>query len=186
MSAINVFSHVKRPRVEMVPLIDTFFLLLAFFISSVLAMSVLGGLPIELPAAAHAAKLDPQELVVITLARDGALQLDGQPATLEDLSRRLAADPNRSLLRVAVRADRAVPTGELTTLLDAVRAAGVRRVGLVTQGPLIDPAIGPRPWPWAPSEVPARTGGRGVAPRGGTFDGATALPVGLHEDDHGA
>ena len=132
-------SATRRPiRIEMVPLIDTFFLLLAFFISSVLSMSILGGLPIELPTAAHAAKLDPQELVVITLARDGTLQLNGQAAELAGLAAHLKTGFSPSTLRVAVRADREVPTGELIKVLEAVRAAGVRRAGLVTQGPLID------------------------------------------------
>jgi antitoxin (DNA-binding transcriptional repressor) of toxin-antitoxin stability system len=51
----------------------------------------------------------------------------------------------------------------------------------MTEHELSDPAIGPRPWPWAPSGVPARVGGRDVAPRSGAFDGATGLPVGLHK-----
>ena len=117
----------------MVPLIDTFFLLLAFFISSVLSMSILGGLPIELPRLAHATKLDPTDLVVITIARDGQLQLNGQPVSLDEIAARLQANPHASMLRVAVRADRFVPAGQLLEVLAAVRGAGVHRVGLVTQ-----------------------------------------------------
>ena len=62
---------------------------------------------------------------------------------------------------------------------------------------LLDPAIGPRPWPGAPSAVLQRTGGRDVRPTRGVVEGATGpstgsgsldrsraksrdLPVGLH------
>lgn len=117
----------------MVPLIDSFFLLLAFFVSSVLSMSILGGLPVELPALAHTVKLDPKDLRVITVARDGALQLDGYAIGLEEMAARLQADTHAPSLRVAVRADRSVPSGRLLGVLGAVREAGVQHVGLVTQ-----------------------------------------------------
>ena len=44
----------------------------------------------------------------------------------------------------------------------------------------LDPAIGPRPWPWAPLAVPARAGGRNVRPTRGVGEGTTGMPVGLH------
>lgn len=118
--------------IDMVPLIDTFFLLLAFFISSVLSMSTLKGLPLELPATRQAQQLKPEDLLVVTVAKDGQVQLDGTAVTLEQTTTRLHAASNPSALRVAVRADRAVPTGRLVEVLSAVRTAGVHRVGLVT------------------------------------------------------
>lgn len=127
--------------IEMVPLIDTFFLLLAFFISSVLSMSVLKGLPLELPSARQAERLKPEDLLVVTVAKDGQVQLDGTAVTLEEMSVRLQTTTNPSTLRVAVRADRAVPTGRLVDVLSAVRGAGVRRAGLVTDAVEETPAL---------------------------------------------
>ncbi len=118
--------------IEMVPLIDTFFLLLAFFISSVLSMAVLKGLPLELPATRQAQRLKPEDLLVVTVANDGQVQLDGTAVTLEEMGALLQTTANPSTLRVAVRADRAVPTGRLVEVLSAVREAGVHRMGLVT------------------------------------------------------
>ena len=123
---------IRKTRIEMVPLIDSFFLLLAFFISSALSMSVIGGIPVELPAVGRVMKLEPKDLLVITVARDGQLQFEGQSLTLEDLPTRLKMHPRVSLLRVAVRADRLVPAGRLLEVLSTVRGAGVSRVGLVT------------------------------------------------------
>ena len=117
----------------MVPLIDTFFLLLAFFISSMLSMSVLKGLPIELPRVGQATNLDRQEVVVITITREEQIQMDGEPAGLHEIACRLQGMSTPAAnLRVAVRADRAVPTGRLAEVLEAGRLAGVRRLGLVT------------------------------------------------------
>ena len=118
--------------VEMVPLIDTFFLLLALFISSVLSMSVMKGPPLELPATRHAERLAPDDLLVVTVAHDGQAQLDGTAVTLEEMRVRLQTTANPSAVHVAVRTDRAVPTGRLVEVLSAIRGAGVHRVGLVT------------------------------------------------------
>lgn len=128
----------RKVRIEMVPLIDSFFLLLAFFVSSALSMSILAGLPVELPVLAHTVKLDPKDLRVLTMGRDGLVQLDGEAVTLDEVRARLEADPRASNLRVAVRADRSVPAGRLLEILGSVRGAGVRHVGLVTQ-PLPEP-----------------------------------------------
>lgn len=123
----------RKTRIEMVPLIDSFFLLLAFFISSMLSMSVMKGLPIDLASASASSKLEPRDVVVVTVAANGVLQLDGQLVTVEELSSRLRAKEPVSALYVAVRADRFVPAGQLLPVLGAIRAAGVARVGLVTQ-----------------------------------------------------
>ena len=123
---------IRRAHIEMVPLIDSFFLLLAFFVSSVLSMSVIGGLPVELPRGAHAVKLEPRDMAVVTITRDGQLSLNAQPLSLTQLFEHLKADPRASSLRVAVKTDRAVPSGQLLEVLDVVRGAGVRQVGLVT------------------------------------------------------
>lgn len=123
----------RKIRIEMVPLIDTFFLLLAFFISSMLSMSILKGLPIELPRVGQATNLDRKEIVLITITREEQIQIDGEPAGLHEIAGRLQGMSTPAAnLRVAVRADRAVPTGRLAEVLEAVRLAGVRRLGLVT------------------------------------------------------
>jgi len=123
----------RKIRIEMVPLIDTFFLLLAFFISSMLSMSILKGLPIELPSVGQATSLDRKEVVLITITREEQIQMDGEPAGLHEIASRLQGMSTPvANLRVAVRADRAVPTGRLAEVLEAVRLAGVRRLGLVT------------------------------------------------------
>ncbi len=123
----------RRPRIEMIPLIDTFFLLLAFFISSVLTMEVVGGLPVELPRSIGASKLPQTDRWVVTLGPEGVLQLEGSPVSLEELSQRLQIHPRREALRVGIRADRATPYPWLIQALEAVRGSGVGKVTLMTQ-----------------------------------------------------
>ena len=137
-------SFQPNAQIEMVPLIDAFFLLLAFFISSVLSMTVLEGVPLELPALHQATKLDLEDLIVVTLTEDGRLLLRKDEVGLEGLVEHLRGTEQLETMRVAVRADRAVPTGRLVQVLGAVREAGVSHVGLVTDRAAIE-RVEPRP-----------------------------------------
>ncbi len=123
----------RQPRIEMIPLIDSFFLLLAFFMSSVLTMEVVKGLPVELPKAGAAASLSQEGRRVVTIGREGQIQLDGEGMGLEELVRRLSSDPSRESLRVGIRADESTPYRSVVEVLGAVRRGGAARVTLLTQ-----------------------------------------------------
>ncbi|MBI3322311.1 MAG: biopolymer transporter ExbD [Candidatus Omnitrophica bacterium] len=122
----------RRPRVEMIPLIDCFFLLLAFFMSSVLNMEVVRGLPVELPKAGAASSAPQEGRRVVTIGREGQIQLDGEPVSAEDLVRRLSSDPRREALKVGIRADQGTPYRNVVEVLGAVRRGGVVKVTLMT------------------------------------------------------
>lgn len=115
----------------MVPLIDSFFLLLAFFMSSVLTMEVTRGLPVELPKASAGSTSSEEQRRVVTVTRDGGIQLDGEPVGLPGLKERLFSDPARGSLRVGIRADGGASYEAVVQVLAAVREAGVERVILL-------------------------------------------------------
>lgn len=124
-------SH--KAKIEMVPLIDTFFLLLAFFISSVLTMEVVRGLPVDLPNDRGASnRLDPDRFLV-TITQGGLIEVGGDPVTVEGLQARLGSHPDRQTLRVGLRADRTVHYEQVVQVLEAVQRAGVSRVSLLTR-----------------------------------------------------
>lgn len=122
----------RQPRIEMVPLIDSFFLLLAFFMSAVLSMEVVRGLPVELPKAGAAASLSQEGRRVVTIGREGRVQMDGETMGVEELVRRLSSDPLKESLRVGIRADENTPYRSVVEVLGAVRRSGAARVTLLT------------------------------------------------------
>ena len=121
----------RRPRIEMIPLIDAFFLLLAFFMSSVLSMEVARGLPVELPKAGASSAVSQEGRRVVTVTREGRVQLDGKEVGLALLRERLFSDPKRASLQVGIRADGAADYQRVVQVLGAVRGAGVGRVLLL-------------------------------------------------------
>jgi len=115
--------------INVTPLVDVTLVVLIIFMATA-PMIARRALKLELPKAAQHEKLATDALNV---ALDGGrhLTLSGKDVTPEQLKKALslavAANPGQP---VTVSADKTLPYGEVASLLDDVRAAGVRKVGL--------------------------------------------------------
>jgi biopolymer transport protein ExbD len=123
-------SHSRKPRIEILPLIDIVFLLLVFFIYAMLSMAVHRGLPVNLPVS-RTAEIDKRLIVSVTLKADGTIYVDKQPVELEDLIERLkAAIKAAQEPGVLLFADRTISYQNLFEVLDLIRQAGISRISL--------------------------------------------------------
>ncbi len=106
-------------RVEIMPLIDVIFLLLTFFIYSMVMMVRAEVLPVELHSFASGEPTTVSPAVSITIDRNGSLYLDREPIALEAVLDRMAAlrlaDPNTL---VYVAAEKFGEQDRLPTFLD--------------------------------------------------------------------
>lgn len=112
----------------MIPLIDTFFLVLVFFIYGMLSMVVHRGVPVRLPAASTAT-VDQKDYVAVTLLPDGKILLNERECDLASLGvqlrRQAASDKEKPLY---LNGDKAVPHGRVVEVLDLIRGAGIEKV----------------------------------------------------------
>lgn len=123
----------RKARIEIIPMIDTVFFLLVFFMMASLSMTVNRGLPVKLPAAASGVP-ERKEPVALTLTRAGELYLDKVAVRPESLPARLRqALAASSQLVVIVNADREVPHGRVVAVMDAARQAGVTRLAIAVE-----------------------------------------------------
>jgi len=121
----------KRPRIEMLPLIDIVFLLLVFFIYAMLSMAVHKSLPVALPSSSSA-RLDRSEALSVTLRADGSLYLGREKTSLQGLreSLRQAAVADGREAGVLLFADKSVSYQDLFKVMDQIRSAGITRISL--------------------------------------------------------
>ncbi len=124
----------KKARIEIIPLIDTVFFLLVFFMMSSLSMTVYRGLSVDLPKAATGQAQTPDETAAVTVDREGQTFLNKRPlapaAITAELRTQVAARPD---LLVVLSADEAVAHGRVVEAMDAVRAAGVGRLAVAVK-----------------------------------------------------
>jgi len=120
----------RRPRIEMLPLIDTVFLLLVFFIYGMLSMAVHHSLPVRLPVSSTA-KLDKSELLTVTIKADGSLFVNKNQVSEAEFKRVLLNYKTaRDSTGVLLFADRKVTYQTLFTVLDRIREVGIDRISL--------------------------------------------------------
>src|SRR5438105_15297040 len=80
--------ELKRTKIEIIPMIDTMFFLLVFFMLSSLALARLNGLPVNLPRASTAPKQAPAELT-LTIDKDQQVYVNKEPVAVEDVGTKL-------------------------------------------------------------------------------------------------
>jgi biopolymer transport protein ExbD len=128
---MKVSVQVKRkPRIEMIPLIDLMFLILVSFVYGVFFMSVHRGIPVALPLSSTA-KIEKQLTLTLNIQADGTVFLDKEPVPFENLGEtlKLRATENKET-GVLLFADKNLPYQKLYTVLDLVRMAGLSQVSL--------------------------------------------------------
>jgi len=123
----------KRARIEIIPMIDTIFFLLVFFMVASLSMTLQTGMPVSLPRA-QAAQREALTKVTISLTADGGLYLDQQRIALDALegalARRVRENPR---VVVVLNADERVQHGRVVAAMDAAKRAGAARMAIATR-----------------------------------------------------
>ncbi|MBW1980112.1 MAG: biopolymer transporter ExbD [Deltaproteobacteria bacterium] len=123
----------KRGRIEMIPLIDTVFLLLVFFIYAMLSMVVHRGIRLDLPQASTAA-LDRTDYISISVDASGVIYMDKIPLGLAELKEKLTQKKQlQPQLKVFIAGQRTVDYQNIIEVLDTVRQAGITQVALETK-----------------------------------------------------
>lgn len=108
-------------EINILPMIDVIFSILAFFIISSLFLTRSQGLPVDLPSAQTA---EPEQSVQlnITIEPDGKLFLDKQPIELDNLkgalSEKIAPDSESVVI---INADTKVEHGTVVKVMDRLR-----------------------------------------------------------------
>ena len=123
----------KKARIEIIPMIDTMFFLLVFFMIATLSMTLQKGMPVNLPTAASVTD-DIPEQVSLTLTKNGELFFNKERINVLELEPRL-----QSLLQkgtepsIVINADEEVSHGRVIEVMDTVRTIGITNMAIATQ-----------------------------------------------------
>jgi biopolymer transport protein ExbD len=135
----------RRPRIEVIPLIDIIFFLLATFVMVSLSMVKNQGIPVVLPKAATGQPQQPPgRTATVTITEGGRLYVDREPVTFETLPRRLEAlRAQDQELRVVFNGDELAYFGDVVKALDETRKVGLEKVAIQTTGARVAPPEAP-------------------------------------------
>lgn len=132
------WEQAKKPRarIEIIPMIDVMMFLLVFFV--LISINVIPALGVKttLPTSSQTQDLQTVVTATITLGKDGEMQLNGQPTTLETLAEGIhaleRAKPG-SKVTVIVNGDKTVDMQRLLDVMDAVKEGGFDSLSLASK-----------------------------------------------------
>ncbi len=140
---LNSHTPHKKARIEIIPLIDIMFFLLASFMLVSMSMVKLQKLEPKLPASKTSTAVKKADFVVIGIDKDGKVYYDKDkdPVAVDVVVTRLAPVYAKSKddTKVFINCDKGATYNQLVAVLDAVRGAGIRNVNFaVTKGNSFD------------------------------------------------
>jgi biopolymer transport protein ExbD len=131
--AVSQSSGPKKARIEIIPLIDVVFFLLATFVLFTLSLNKIQSVPINLPKASDQ-KSDSAEPVIIQVSDAGSVYWNRDPISMSEVTPRLLqysqSDPANA--KVLVSGDDRAKFGAMVEVLDRVREAGIAQVSIET------------------------------------------------------
>jgi len=122
------FPH-KKARIEIIPLIDIMFFLLAAFMMASLSMMRLQAIKMDLPTATMAKRDFKPDIVNISFDKAGDISIDKKPMNYVELhnylSNKFRINTN---VPVYISGDKDATHGTVIGVLDIVRREGIQKV----------------------------------------------------------
>ena len=121
-------NGVKKARIDIIPLIDVIFFLLATFVLFTLSLNKIQSVPVDLPQATPSAKPNPEDESVVVQVSDGAtVYWNKELISFADIpSRLISYKASVASPRVLVTGDDKAKYGAMVNALDEVRKAGIQ------------------------------------------------------------
>jgi biopolymer transport protein ExbD len=121
----------KHARIEIIPLIDIMFFLLASFMMVSLSQTHMKGIRVNLPSPNTTANPNPnKDYVSIRVTEGNLIYFDNAPVNDDEVMPRLyqMATANKDI-KVSISAEQQALHGDVIRVLDRVRSAGITKIG---------------------------------------------------------
>ena len=121
----------KHARIEIIPLIDIMFFLLASFMMVSLSQIHMKGIRVNLPAPNTKPNPNPnKDYVAVRVTEGNLVYFDNQPVTDDQILPRLyELFKGNKEVKVSLSAEQNALHGDVITVLDKIRSAGIQHIG---------------------------------------------------------
>ena len=123
-------SEPKKARIEIIPMIDVMMFLLVFFVLISLNVIPALGIPTNLPKSSVPSSIDPEKPLMITVQKNGLVDVDGVSFQYEQLASKLNNVPKTK--NVILKSDAEGRIQDLVRVMDSLKVAGIQKVSIAT------------------------------------------------------
>jgi biopolymer transport protein ExbD len=119
----------KHARIEIIPLIDIMFFLLASFMMVSLSQVTLKGMKVNLPTGSSGKVQNKKDYVSLSVDKDGYYYFDKQKIALEEILPKLQqVYKTNPEAKIFIRGDAEAVHGNVTRMLDQIRSSGFMKL----------------------------------------------------------
>jgi biopolymer transport protein ExbD len=124
----------KHARIEIIPLIDVMFFLLASFMMVSLDMTKIENIKVNVPSATQVQSDFGADMIYIAVDKAGTCWVEKQQITLPDLYAMLKSRFHQNAqLPVYIGGDADTHHGDMVAVLDVARRAGIQKVAFTVE-----------------------------------------------------
>jgi len=124
----------KHARIEIIPLIDIMFFLLASFMMVSISQTTMKGMKVALPRGTSGETQSKKDYVSFSVDRDGYIYWDKEKIEYPDVVTKLRATyATNPEAKIFIRGDREALHGNVTRLLDQIRSSGFTKIAFEIQ-----------------------------------------------------
>lgn len=124
----------KKARIEIVPLIDVIFFLLATFVMVSLSMIQNKGIPINLPMSSSSVLQHNEKQAIVIITEKGDIYFNKQQVSLALLQQEVnALKSNDWNPKVIIQGDVKTSLGDFTAVVDCIRKIGITKIAIQTK-----------------------------------------------------
>ena len=128
----NYQSDSMLSEINVTPMVDVMLVLLIVFMISAPLMQQ--GIQVDLPKTKSPALSEQEKPVIIAVNRNGNVEINGKELQSAQVTEKLRAIfEKREKKEIFIQADRSIPYGTVATVMAQAQAAGIHRIGLVTE-----------------------------------------------------
>jgi biopolymer transport protein ExbD len=124
----------KKARIEIIPLIDVIFFLLATFVLFTLSLNRLSSVPVQLPYSDTTPNPNPPKILKLQISDEDTVYLDGQPYSMKELRYQLTSyqQAHPKDVRILITTDDKALFGQAVAVLDQIRLLNIDQVSIDT------------------------------------------------------
>ena len=124
----------RHARIEIIPLIDIMFFLLATFVMVSLSMVKSHGVPVRLPSTATGQHIEHKDFSTISVTASGQVYIDKEEVSLAQLGLKLAAlRADNEEFKIFINGDEDARLGLAIEVLDTARSLGITKIAFETR-----------------------------------------------------
>ncbi len=141
MEFVSPIPH-KKARIEIIPLIDIMFFLLASFMMVSISQVHMKGMKVDLPTGVSGQTQTKREYVSLSVDKDGQIYFDKVKMEPDEVYKTLTEIHKTSpSAKIFIRGDQNTYHGDIIRLIEQVRSSGFYKIAFEIKSPSISSSI---------------------------------------------